>query len=70
MIFSVGLTKNISLNNGNVVVFDRVFVDLKRSYNMYTGMFVVPSTGLYEFHYHCIASKNNYLTLALVKGNR
>ncbi|KAH3780137.1 hypothetical protein DPMN_157947 [Dreissena polymorpha] len=32
-------------------------------------MFVVPATGLYEFHYHCISSKNNYMSLALVKGN-
>jgi hypothetical protein len=70
VVFSVGLSKNVSVDPGNLVVFDKVFVDLKRAYNPSTGEFVAPVTGLYEFHYNCLGAANNYVNLALAKQSR
>ncbi|KAH3771568.1 caprin-2-like isoform X2 [Dreissena polymorpha] len=69
VIFSVGLSMNATVPSGKPVVFNRVFVDLKRAFNLNTGVFVVPVTGVYEFNYHCLARANSFLSLVLVKTN-
>ncbi|XP_052266334.1 uncharacterized protein LOC127868529 [Dreissena polymorpha] len=69
VVFSVGLSKNATVLIGQNVIFNKIFVDLKKAYNNNTGVFVVPVTGIYEFHYHCLSRANSAMTLALYRGN-
>lgn len=69
VIFSAGLTKNLSLSS-KPVIFDKVFVDIKRSYNSTSGYFVAPVSGYYEFNYHGLGEKGSTLRLNLMHQGR
>ncbi|KAK3083518.1 hypothetical protein FSP39_024580 [Pinctada imbricata] len=53
--FSVGLTHNFASSNGDKVLFNRVFSNLGQKYDINTGIFTAPVTGVYVFHYHVLA---------------
>jgi hypothetical protein len=53
--FSVGLTHNEASTNGPKVIFDRVFSNLGQSFDVNTGTFTAPTSGVYAFHYHVLA---------------
>ncbi|XP_061178742.1 uncharacterized protein LOC133187402 [Saccostrea echinata] len=55
--FSVGLTHNEASTNGPKVVFDRVFVNFGQGFNVNTGVFTAPISGIYAFHYHVLAQQ-------------
>lgn len=66
--FSVGLTKNVTIAGGQYVVFDKVFVDIRQSYNFSTGVFVVPVTGLYEINYHIVGKEGASIQIHLKRN--
>lgn len=70
VLFSVGLSKNLTITSNKYVLFDKVFVDMKGSYNVTGGVFVAPVTGFYEFNYHAVAEKGSTLYLRLVRNGR
>lgn len=68
--FSVGLSSHYSANDGDKVVFDRIFIDLEQAYNHVTGEFVAPVPGLYEFNYHALGQTDATIWLELYHNYR
>lgn len=67
--FSAGLTYGCTVNHGNIVKFDSVFVNANLSYDCQSGKFTVPVSGLYEFNYHALAQYDTSLWLELYHNN-
>ncbi|XP_045162552.2 uncharacterized protein LOC123527266 [Mercenaria mercenaria] len=68
--FSVALTHNVTIRAGSTVPFDKVFVNYKNAYNISSGRFVAPASGLYEFNYHGRTSSGIVLYLRLMHNQR
>ena len=47
--FSVGISSDMSVNNGDVVVYDKVFANIGSGYDTKTGLFTCRSPGFYHF---------------------
>lgn len=63
--FSVGLSHHSSTNDGEKIVFDRIYIDLQQAYNHLTGEFVAPISGVYEFNYHALGQFDQEVWLEL-----
>ncbi|XP_060602560.1 uncharacterized protein LOC132755685 [Ruditapes philippinarum] len=50
--FSVGLAKNVTIKSGQNITFDKVFINYGNAFNMTSGLFIPPVTGVYMFNYH------------------
>ncbi|XP_060602559.1 uncharacterized protein LOC132755684 [Ruditapes philippinarum] len=68
--FSVALVNNISVSSGSTILYDHVFVNYKTSYNISTGHFVAPASGLYEFNYHGRTIRDSGIKLRLMQNQK
>ena len=63
MAFSAGLTHNMNISHAETVVYDKVFTNIGGGYNNNTGIFNVPTAGIYAFQVRCsdihISTKGN-----------
>lgn len=50
--FSVGLAKNVTSKAYQNITFDKVFINYGNAFNMTSGLFIPPVTGVYLFNYH------------------
>lgn len=53
----MGLTHNESSAIGPNIVFDRVFTNVGRGFNVNTGVFTASVGGIYAFHYHALTQQ-------------
>nr|ADD17343.1 C1q domain-containing protein 1 [Argopecten irradians] len=50
--FSAGLTHTISVTSGEVITFDKVFTNIGGGYDLTSGQFKAPKSGIYAFTIH------------------
>ncbi|WAR14923.1 C1QL2-like protein, partial [Mya arenaria] len=67
VVFSVGLTYNLTLPNGATLVYTKVFVDHTNNYDPGSGHYRILISGVYEFNFHCLAETGRAVNLRLVK---
>ena len=68
--FSVGLSKMLTVLPNAYIVFNKVFVDNRRSYHCTSGIYMVPVTGLYEINYHVVTRAGTTIYLKLKRNGR
>jgi hypothetical protein len=49
--FSVGLTQHQEVHTGQSVLYNNILTDTNTAYSASTGVYTVPSSGLYIFHF-------------------
>jgi hypothetical protein len=49
--FSVGLTQHQEVHTGQNVLYNNILTDTNTAYSASTGVYTVPSSGLYIFHF-------------------
>ncbi|XP_063397316.1 complement C1q tumor necrosis factor-related protein 4-like [Mytilus trossulus] len=64
---SLTLTKSLAINE--VVVFDKIWLNMGEVYSQDTGVFTAPKTGLYSISTTVMAYHNSYLHCNLWKNN-
>ncbi|XP_053378610.1 uncharacterized protein LOC128548191 [Mercenaria mercenaria] len=68
--FSVSLTQHQDVPGGKPVLYNNVLVDVNGAYNVSTGVYTVPSSGLYIFHFFSLARRNKDLWQELYHNNQ
>lgn len=58
VVFMALIGSDISLSNGDVVVFTKVQINIGGGYNLSTGVFTSPNTGYYKFDIHLLGQKD------------
>nr|AZS54114.1 sialic acid binding lectin 8 [Ruditapes philippinarum] len=63
--FSAGLTHNVNISHAENVVYDKVFTNIGGGYDNNTGIFNVPTSGIYVFQFHTLSrqDKSSWLEL-------
>jgi len=67
--FTAGLTKHVTLAPNQVLVFDKILVNVGGGYNNVTGAFVCPVNGYYLFEFHALSHNSHRASLMLTKNN-
>ncbi|XP_045163918.2 uncharacterized protein LOC123528253 [Mercenaria mercenaria] len=68
--FSVSLTQQQDVPGGKPVLYNNVLVDVNGAYNVTTGVYTVPSSGLYIFHFFSLALRNKDVWQELYHNNQ
>lgn len=62
--FSAGLNQSTSLTAHQQVMYDRVInTEASQIYDLTTGTFTAPTSGIYVFHYHALATKDQVIVV-------
>ncbi|XP_063324723.1 complement C1q tumor necrosis factor-related protein 6-like [Pelmatolapia mariae] len=72
VIFSAGIGGGSPLgpfNTDQTIIYDRVFVNTGNAYNVFTGIFTAPVSGVYYFTYFCHSGGVRKTSLHLYKNN-
>ncbi|XP_060608125.1 uncharacterized protein LOC132760217 [Ruditapes philippinarum] len=56
-VFSVGLTQHQEVHTGQNVLYNNILTDTNTAYSASTGVYTVPSSGLYIFHFFSFKKK-------------
>lgn len=67
--FSAGLTKMLKTNDTDLVVYDRVFLNMGNGYDSSTGVFTCPNAGTYAFLVHGVSTATSQLNLDIYRNN-
>ncbi|XP_048774716.1 complement C1q tumor necrosis factor-related protein 1-like isoform X2 [Ostrea edulis] len=67
--FSAGLTSMVNTNDTDLIVYDRVFLNMGNGYNSNTGVFTCPNAGTYAFLVHGVSTATSQLNLDLYRNN-
>lgn len=67
--FSVGLTQHQEVHTGQSVLYNNILTDTNTAYSASTGVYTVPSSGLYIFHFFSLSRKNKELWQELFHNN-
>lgn len=70
VLFSAALTKAVTLATGQVLVFDKILMDVGGAYNNITGSFVCPEPGYYQFTLSALSVHNKHFSLTLYHNSR
>ena len=65
--FSVSMTDRFRGNNGQVIMFDETFANIGQGFNLNTGKFTCPFSGVYVFMYN-IGIKDAHPKVSLMKN--
>lgn len=68
--FSVSLNHHQGVAAGSPVLFNTVLTDVNGAYDVTTGVYTVPSSGLYLFHFFSLARQNQELYQDLYHNNQ
>lgn len=74
--FTAGLTKNITMQGGTNVIFDKIITNVGNGYDKRSGNFVAPQTGTYLVHYYSMSETNKvryfiyYTAIFITNDNR
>lgn len=67
--FSAGLTKMLKTNDTELIVYDRVFLNMGNGYDSSTGVFTCPNAGTYAFLVHGVSTATSQLNLDIYRNN-
>ncbi|XP_052722485.1 complement C1q-like protein 4 isoform X1 [Crassostrea angulata] len=67
--FSAGLTKMLKTNDTDLIVYDRVFLNMGNGYDSSTGVFTCPNAGTYAFLVHGVSTATSQLNLDIYRNN-
>ncbi|XP_060578092.1 EMILIN-2-like [Ruditapes philippinarum] len=67
--FSVGLTQHQEVHTGQNVLYNNILTDTNTAYSDSTGVYTVPSSGLYIFHFFSSSRQNPGLWQELFHNN-
>ncbi|XP_052248209.1 complement C1q subcomponent subunit B-like isoform X2 [Dreissena polymorpha] len=66
--FSVTLDKSQVISTGNVIRFDNVITNVGNSFNIKTGEFTAPQSGIYFFSLNAVCGAHSYMHLAISRN--
>ena len=67
--FSAGLSKMVKTNDTDLIVYDRVFLNMGNGYDSTTGVFTCPNAGTYAFLVHGVSTATSQLNLDIYRNN-
>ncbi|XP_046568082.1 complement C1q tumor necrosis factor-related protein 4-like [Haliotis rubra] len=68
--FSAGLTHNVALGKGRTLCFNHIFLNIGNAYNLKTGTFTCPRSGVYSFQLSALTQKGKEAWLELTVNGK
>ncbi|XP_041374212.1 complement C1q-like protein 4 [Gigantopelta aegis] len=63
--FSVGLTHHLNLTGSQTVVYDEIITNIGAAYDLDSGFFKCPMSGIYVFQFHALSRSDRTVYLQL-----